>query len=58
MGALILAVPVPVAFGLVGALTLATVPALRPVKRLDPLLARREEAGRASDRLVSYPISE
>jgi hypothetical protein len=40
MGALILAVPVPLAFGLVGAATLATVPLLRPVRRLDPLLAQ------------------
>jgi ACDE family multidrug resistance protein len=40
MGALILAVPVPLAFGLVGVATLATVPLLRPVRRLDPLLAQ------------------
>ena len=40
MGALILAVPVPLAFGLVGAATLGTVPLLRPVRRLDPLLSR------------------
>jgi MFS transporter, ACDE family, multidrug resistance protein len=40
MGSLILAVSVPVSFTLVGLLTLAAVPALRPVRRLDPLLAR------------------
>jgi MFS family permease len=39
MGALIVAVPVPLAFALVGAGTLAAIPALRPVRRLDPLLA-------------------
>lgn len=40
MGALILAVSVPVSFTLVALVTLAAVPALRPVRRLDPLLAR------------------
>jgi MFS family permease len=39
MGALILAVPVSAALALVGAATLASVPLLRPVRRLDPLLA-------------------
>jgi MFS family permease len=39
MGALILALPVPLAFALLGAATLALVPVLRPVRRLDPLLA-------------------
>jgi MFS family permease len=39
MGALILALPVPVAFALLGCLTVALVPVLRPVRRLDPLLA-------------------
>jgi hypothetical protein len=58
MGALILAVPVPLAFAVVGAATLATIPALRPVRQLDPLLARREEPLPASDRVLSYPISE
>jgi MFS transporter, ACDE family, multidrug resistance protein len=38
MGALILALPVPVAFALIGIATLATLPLLRPVRRLDPLL--------------------
>jgi MFS family permease len=56
MGALVLALPVPAAFAVVGAVTLATIPALRPVKRLDPLL--RGEPGAVSDRLVSYPISD
>jgi ACDE family multidrug resistance protein len=56
MGALILAVPVPLAFGVVGAATLATIPALRPVRRLDPLLRREPDA--ASDRVLSYPISD
>ncbi|MBE2319477.1 MFS transporter [Solirubrobacter sp. CPCC 204708] len=46
MGAMILAVPVSAAFALVGVATLATLPALRPVRRLDPLLVQ------------SYPISE
>ncbi|HWK27274.1 MAG TPA: MFS transporter [Solirubrobacter sp.] len=41
MGALIVAVPVPAAFALVGAATLATVPLLRPIRQLDPLLSRR-----------------
>jgi predicted MFS family arabinose efflux permease len=40
MGSLILAVSVPVSFTLVGLLTLAAVPALRPVRRLDALLTR------------------
>jgi MFS family permease len=39
MGALIVAVPVPLAFAIVGAGTLAAIPVLRPVRRLDPLLA-------------------
>jgi MFS family permease len=39
MGALIVAVPVPIAFALVGAGALAALPTLRPVRRLDPLLA-------------------
>ena len=43
MGALILAVPVSAALALVGAATLASVPLLRPVRRLDPLLAERHE---------------
>jgi predicted MFS family arabinose efflux permease len=41
MGALILTVPVSAALALVGAATLASVPLLRPVRRLDPLLAAR-----------------
>jgi ACDE family multidrug resistance protein len=40
MGALILAVSIPLSFTLVALATLAAVPALRPVRRLDPLLAR------------------
>jgi MFS family permease len=43
MGALILAVPVSAALALVGAATLASVPLLRPVRKLDPLLAERHE---------------
>jgi MFS transporter, ACDE family, multidrug resistance protein len=39
MGALIVAVSVPAAFTLVALATWAAVPALRPVRRLDPLLA-------------------
>jgi MFS family permease len=46
MGALIVAVPVPLAFALVGAGTLAAIPALRPVRRLDPLLAASAAAER------------
>jgi hypothetical protein len=44
MGALIVAVPVPLAFAIVGAGTLAAIPALRPVRRLDPLLAGQAAA--------------
>ncbi len=51
MGALILAMPVSLAFALVGAATVAALPALRPVKRLDGLLTR-------DDAVLSYPISE
>ncbi|HET6550894.1 MAG TPA: MFS transporter [Solirubrobacter sp.] len=39
MAALILALPVPVAFALLGGVTMALVPLLRPVRRLDRLLA-------------------
>jgi hypothetical protein len=38
MAALILVLPVPVAFALIGGATLATLPLLRPIRRLDPLL--------------------
>ena len=43
MGALILVVPVSAALALVGAATLASVPLLRPVRRLDPLLAEHHK---------------
>ena len=43
MGALILALPVSAALALVGAATLASVPLLRPVRRLDPLLSERRK---------------
>jgi hypothetical protein len=55
MGALIVAVPLPLAFALVGGATVATVPVLRPVRRLDPLLAHGDES---VERLVTYPISD
>jgi MFS family permease len=55
MGALMIVVPLPLAFALVGGATIAAVPVLRPVRRLDPLLAHRGEAG---ERLVTYPISD
>jgi MFS transporter, ACDE family, multidrug resistance protein len=41
MGALILVVSVPASFAVVGAATLAAVPALRPLRRLDRLLTRQ-----------------
>jgi MFS family permease len=46
MGALILAVPVSAALALVGVATLASVPLLRPVRRLDALLAGSAQARR------------
>jgi MFS family permease len=42
MGALILVVSVPASFALIGLLTWATVPLLRPVRRLDGLLRRED----------------
>lgn len=42
MGALILVVSVPASFALIGLVTWATVPLLRPVRRLDALLHRGE----------------
>ena len=47
--ALILAVPVSAALALVGAATLASVPLLRPVRKLDPLLAERREVASDTD---------
>ncbi|HEX6024886.1 MAG TPA: MFS transporter [Solirubrobacter sp.] len=54
IGALSLAVPVSLAFGLVGAAVVATIPALRQVRALDGLLTDR----RNSEAIFSYPISE
>jgi MFS family permease len=52
MGALILVVSVPTSFALIGLVTWATVPLLRPVRRLDGLLRRGDvEAAVTTERV-------
>jgi hypothetical protein len=43
MGALILVASVPASFVMIGLVSWAIVPALRPARRLDPLLRREED---------------